>query len=90
MKLMLPILILAVCSAGVEWYLYRKNRQVEDSTPYAQEEHQNPLEFKTAFLFAFLFVFFAALTHYVLIYYGNGGLQSLSFIAGVTDIAPFC
>ena len=40
-------------------------------------------------LFAFLFVFFAALTHYVLRFYGSSGLSLLSFVVGVTDIDPF-
>ena len=43
----------------------------------------------SSLLFAFLFVFFAALTHYVLKFYGSNGLTVLSFVVGVTDIDPF-
>ncbi|MFQ5448199.1 MAG: MgtC/SapB family protein, partial [Saprospiraceae bacterium] len=59
-RLLLPFLILAGSSVGVGWYFYRKNRQKALLVPDAQAEHHNPLEFKTAFLFAFLFVLFAA------------------------------
>jgi len=88
MKLLIPLHIPAACSLVVGWYLYRRNRKVENMTAARQEEHHNPLEFRTAFLFAFLFVFFAMLTHFVFQYYGNGGLQALSCFVGVTDIDP--
>ena len=50
---------------------------------------KNPLELKTAILFGILFVFFAAITEYVMKSYGNAGVTSLAFIVGITDIDPF-
>ena len=50
---------------------------------------QNPLEFKTALVFGFLFGFFAILTNIVVANYGNWGVNILSFIVGVTDIDPY-
>jgi len=62
-------------------------------TPVAEEStatpRTNPLEFKTALLFAALFVFFALVTSYVNRSYGATGINLLSFIVGVTDIDPF-
>ncbi len=51
--------------------------------------HTNPLEFKTALIFAGLFIFFAVITDFVTKRYGSGGINVLSFIVGVTDIDPF-
>jgi uncharacterized membrane protein (DUF4010 family) len=51
--------------------------------------HSNPLEFKTALLFAGLFILFGLVTGYVLDHYGAGGMNILSFVVGVTDIDPF-
>jgi uncharacterized membrane protein (DUF4010 family) len=53
------------------------------------ENNKNPLELKTAFVFGLLFVFFAMITDYVMKTYGNHGVTSLAFVAGVTDIDPF-
>ncbi len=50
---------------------------------------QNPLELKTAFIFAFLFVAMMIVTKYVTDTYGSIGLEILSFIVGFTDIDPF-
>ncbi len=52
-------------------------------------ESRNPLEFKTALVFAVFFVFFGFLTKYVMQHFGMHGLNVLSFIVGVTDIDPF-
>lgn len=54
-----------------------------------EEEDKNPLEFKVALIFAFLFVAFTLITHYVIIYFGQSGLNVLSFLVGFTDITPF-
>ena len=49
----------------------------------------NPLDLPVAFLFAVLFVFFAAATNYVTQKFGAGGLHVLSFAVGFSDIDPF-
>jgi uncharacterized membrane protein (DUF4010 family) len=51
--------------------------------------NNNPLELKTALLFAVLFVFFGLITGFVNNNWGNGGINLLSFVVGVTDIDPF-
>jgi len=62
--------------------------------PKEKQEHpdivdKNPLELKTAFIFAFLFVSMMVLTQYVTQHYGKAGLEILSFVVGFTDIDPF-
>lgn len=54
-----------------------------------EEEDKNPLEFKVALIFAFLFVIFTLITHYVITYFGQSGLSILSYLVGFTDITPF-
>ena len=49
----------------------------------------NPLDLPVAFLFAFLFVFFAGLTQIITTNFGVAGLHILSFVVGFSDIAPF-
>jgi uncharacterized membrane protein (DUF4010 family) len=60
----------------------------------AKQDHadlplSHPLEFKTALLFALLFVVFAAGTAVVLGRYGDAALDALSFLIGLTDIDPY-
>ena len=81
---------IAAASAGVASYFYWRSRKEEPADdPQTDAPQRNPLEFPTALLFALLFVVFAALTHYVLRFYGQSGLNVLSLIVGVTDIDPF-
>ncbi len=49
----------------------------------------NPLDLPVAFLFALLFVVFAALTNFVTRNFGVNGLHVLSFAVGFSDIDPF-
>ena len=87
-RLAIPFIILALITTLVSMYFYHKARRDLNSTLH-EEEDQNPLELGTAFLFAFLFIAMASLTHFVLSRYGDLGLNVLSFIVGFTDIDPF-
>lgn len=49
----------------------------------------NPLDLPIAFLFAGLFVAFAAITDFVTSHFGANGLHLLSFVVGFSDIDPF-
>lgn len=89
-NMMLPyFIVLAVVSlvcAAVVYYIKRP----EGTTKQDKDgEYNNPLELKTAALFAGLFVFFSMLTHFVVDSYGGSGLNVLSFVVGFTDIDPF-
>ena len=55
----------------------------------AIKPQNNPLEFKTALIFAALFILFGLITLEVNKIYGTSGINILSFIVGVTDIDPF-
>ena len=49
----------------------------------------NPLDLPVAFLFALLFLVFAAVTNAVTSRFGATGLHALSFVVGFSDIDPF-
>jgi len=55
----------------------------------ASNTTQHPLELSTAIVFAFMFVFFAFITQYVIGHFGDSGLNFLSIVVGFTDIDPF-
>lgn len=83
--------IMIVASALVAIFFYMKKMKNKESgvVEQVEEEEKNPLEFKVAILFAFLFIAFTLVTHYALQYFGDSGLRVLSIIVGVTDINPF-
>jgi len=87
--LMIPLLILALLSALIAWVIDIMDKKTTLTDDFKETEVKNPLEFKTALVFAVLFVFFSLLTEYVLKWYGHQGLHILSFVVGVTDIDPF-
>jgi len=85
--LLLPFLTAFALSCIVAFALLRwssRNAPIGETPPI-----RHPLELKTALTFAFLFVFFATLTNYVVGDYGTKGLQLLAFATGFTDIDPF-
>jgi uncharacterized membrane protein (DUF4010 family) len=84
------LLIMSVVSASVAWYFHSKAKKAMLEDQNAEEDDSsNPLEFKVALLFAVLFIVFTIVTHYTLLYAGTGGLNALSFVAGLSDITPF-
>jgi uncharacterized membrane protein (DUF4010 family) len=83
-------LTMAVVAAIVAWFIHSRQKRPEDQPAETEEDDSsNPLEFKVALIFAVLFVIFTIVTHYTLLYTGTGGLNVLSFIAGLSDITPF-
>jgi len=85
------LLIMSVISAIIAWVTHKKTEMVQvlENTEEDDRDSSNPLEFKVALIFALLFIVFTVLTHYTLIYAGTGGLNVLSFAAGLGDITPF-
>ena len=86
--LLIPFVSLTLLTLLATFVLYNKSKK-DTLNPNITNEDKNPLELSTAFLFAFLFIVMAVLTHFVLNKYGDIGLNILSFIVGFTDIDPF-
>ena len=87
--ILIPYAILSLLTFSIALILYKKSKQRQKSDTQEPSDDKNPLELSTAFLFAFLFIAMATLTHFVLKNYGDIGLNILSFIVGFTDIDPF-
>jgi len=87
-KLLVPFVSLALLSMLVSWLILKLGTRQKEMN-FKEVKIKNPLEFKTALLFAILFVIFALVTKLVMQHYGINGLDILSFVVGVTDITPF-
>ena len=85
-ELIVPFVSLSLFGFIISFY-FLKNQKVTNECQDIVDS--NPLELKTAFLFAGLFVMMIILTNYVTKNYGSSGLEILSFIVGFTDIDPF-
>lgn len=68
---------------------FRKTQSADIAKVQTITPQNNPLEFKTALIFAALFIFFSLLTGLVNKHFGESGINVLSFLVGVTDIDPF-
>jgi len=84
--LLLPFVSLSAVGFVISAF-YLKDSAEKQQHPEIVDK--NPLELKTAFIFAFLFVAMMILTQYVTQDYGKTGLEILSFVVGFTDIDPF-
>lgn len=94
-QLVVPMCLLSAVSCGIGFFINYKKGGVlaavsdEDKEPLPIEQRDNPLEFKVALIFAFLFVLFSLLTHFAMVYLGTRGINLLALVAGVGDITPF-
>lgn len=68
-----PFALLILSTAALAWWQFRRVKVA--TAPQTEAPPSHPLEFSTALLFAFLFVFFATLTHFVVTDYGVSGLH---------------
>lgn len=91
LRLAPSFVIFVVVSAGIAFYYlkWHTKRDHGQNDMRIKETHNNPLEFKTALIFAVLFIFFGLATGFVNKHFGTEGINVLSFVVGVTDIDPF-
>jgi len=87
-KLLLPLAVLFALSLIIT-AIFQKTKKKGLSEVDMLVNQRNPLEFKTALIFAVLFIFFGIATQYVLQYYGKQGLNLFALVVGITDIDPF-
>jgi len=81
-------LALAVLAILTGWFWSRRPDPV--SSPIKREfEPSNPLELRTAFVFALFFLAMLVITQLVVTHLGRAGVHILAAIMGVTDVDPF-
>jgi len=85
-RLIVPFVVLSLIGFIIASFYLKDTKEKKEHPDIADK---NPLELKTAFVFAFLFVAMMLLTQYVTQDYGKSGLEILSFFVGFTDIDPF-
>lgn len=85
-ELLVPFIVLSIIGFIISSFFLKNQKETKECQDIVDS---NPLELKTAFLFASLFVGMIILTNYVTKNYGSSGLELLSFIVGFTDIDPF-
>ncbi|MEN4044913.1 DUF4010 domain-containing protein [Sulfurimonas sp. NW15] len=85
-SLLFPFILLALTGFLISLFYLKSEQKTQENVEIVDH---NPLELKTAFLFAFLFVAMIVITHFVTKHYGTSGLEILSFLVGFTDIDPF-
>ncbi len=87
-RLLVPIVVLAVAGTVVG-FIWAARRDRESGEVKSEKVAGNPLELRSAFFFAVIFVLMLALTHYAVVYLGRGGVYALAAFTGFTDISPF-
>ncbi len=86
----LPYFLFLFASSAITGYLlYKKHNATTKNEDNNILKEKNPLEFKVALLFSFLYVVFSVITNLVFTYFGENGLSYLSVAVGVSDITPF-
>ena len=90
-RILPSFLLFIIVSSLFAVYLlkYHHKKVTQQEASKVKPSHNNPLEFKTALVFAALFIFFGFITGFINKNYGTGGINALSFVVGVTDIDPF-
>ena len=83
-----PFLILAVAAAATG-FLWSRRPNGQREILQRQYKHENPLELRSAFLFAGLFLAILILTKLAFSYMGNRGAYILGAMIGFADVDPF-
>jgi uncharacterized membrane protein (DUF4010 family) len=86
--LWLPFVVLALVAVLFGW-LWTRRADKEAQTVEREMGAKNPLELRTALLFALLFLVMLVATQLVVKYLGNGGVDTLAAIMGLADVDPF-
>ena len=83
-----PFIVLAV-AAALSGFLWSRSAEDSHEKLRRQYKHENPLELRSAFFFAGLFLVILILTRLAFSYMGNSGAYVLGFITGFADVDPF-
>ncbi len=89
LRLALPFGLLFAGTMAVTAWLAGRGKRQSPHLARAALIPRNPLDLPVAFLFAGLFVAFAAITKLATTDFGATGLHVLSFLVGFSDIDPF-
>ncbi len=89
LRLAVPLFVLALAGGVLAVLCLRLGRQPDGGNVSAMPKPANPLELRSALVFAVLFVVISIVTTWVEGRYGDAGVYALAAVVGVTDIDPF-
>lgn len=79
------LIILSLFLGLFFWYKAPQPTNIENE----ELSDKNPLEFKVAIIFTLLYLAFTFITTFTIKQFGAGGLNTLSYLVGFSDIDPF-
>lgn len=82
------LLALGVAALGAGLWWARRPDQ-NPNVPEREYEAKNPLELRSAFVFAGIFIALLVVTSLVLRHFGSLGMYALAVVMGATDVDPF-
>jgi uncharacterized membrane protein (DUF4010 family) len=86
---LLPAFLPLACVGLAAGWIWSHIHRAEDHHGRGDTATRNPLDLRSAFLFAFIFLAMVVVTHLAVTYLGRLGVYSLAAIMGVTDVDPF-
>jgi uncharacterized membrane protein (DUF4010 family) len=87
-RLALPLLFFG-CAAAVTAWLWSHRQQKSPAESGGEFHPRNPLELRSAFLFAVLFLAVLVMSRLVLTHFGNTGMYGLASLLGLVDVDAF-
>lgn len=87
-KLAVPLLVLG-CVAGVAGWCWAHLQQDKPTETSSEFQPKNPLELRSAILFAVLFLGVLVVSRLVLTHFGNTGIFGLAILLGLIDVDAF-
>jgi uncharacterized membrane protein (DUF4010 family) len=83
-----PFLVLAA-AAAIAGYFWSRRPDGPHEKLHRRYQHGNPLELRSAFFFAFIFLLILVITKLAFDYMGNRGAYFLGAVIGFADVDPF-
>jgi uncharacterized membrane protein (DUF4010 family) len=89
MKTLGPAFVILAGLGAAGGWLWSRRPDAASGEVRREFEPKNPLELRSALLFALLFVAMLVATHVAVTYLGRAGVYGLAAVMGVTDVDPF-
>jgi uncharacterized membrane protein (DUF4010 family) len=86
--LAVPLLVLG-CVAGITGWLWSHLQRQKSAETGGEVQPRNPLELRSAIVFAVLFLAVLVISRLVMIHFGNTGIYGLASLTGLIDVDAF-
>jgi uncharacterized membrane protein (DUF4010 family) len=86
--LAVPLLVLG-CVAGITGWLWSHLQRQKSAETGGEVQPRNPLELRSAIVFAVLFLAVLVISRLVMVHFGNTGIYGLASLTGLIDVDAF-